>query len=97
MNDPNVTCASGPNLQAAAPGHLIHTLPIVVLYPHNRCNCRCIMCDIWRIRQVREITRDDLESRIQSLLDLQVRWVVLSGGEPQLATDFVDLCRVLRD
>ena len=23
-------------------------LPIMVLMPHSRCNCRCLMCDIWR-------------------------------------------------
>ena len=70
--------------------HVIHQLPIVVLFPHNRCNCRCVMCDIWRIRQVREITRKDLEPHLDALLALQVRWVVLSGGEPQLASDFLD-------
>ena len=26
----------------------IARLPILILYPHSRCNCRCLMCDIWR-------------------------------------------------
>lgn len=81
---------------AGAEQHRIRSLPVLVLFPHNRCNCRCVMCDIWRIRQVREITPADLERQLQSLRDLQVRWVVLSGGEPQLHSDLAALCRLLR-
>ena len=75
--------------------HLIQTLPILVLFPHNRCNCRCIMCDIWRLRQVREITEDDLQRHLDSLRALKVRWVVLSGGEPLMHSDLGSLCRLL--
>ena len=81
---------------AGAEQHRIRSLPVLVLFPHNRCNCRCLMCDIWRIRQVREITPADMERQLQSLRDLQVRWVVLSGGEPQLHSDLAALCRLLR-
>ena len=28
-------------------------LPILILEPHNRCNCRCVMCDIWKLADVR--------------------------------------------
>lgn len=76
--------------------HGIRSLPVLVLFPHNRCNCRCVMCDIWRIRQVREITPADLEQQLESLRNLHVRWVVLSGGEPQLNSDLGALCRLLR-
>ncbi|MGA2443622.1 MAG: hypothetical protein ABSH08_21930, partial [Tepidisphaeraceae bacterium] len=41
--------------------HVIRELPVLVIMPHSRCNCRCVMCDIWRIRQIREITAADLE------------------------------------
>ena len=81
---------------AAAPDHTIRTLPILVLSPHNRCNCRCLMCDIWRIRQVREITPRDLEPHRESIRALQVRWVVFSGGEPQMHSDLAGLGRLLR-
>jgi len=76
--------------------HVIRELPIVVLFPHNRCNCRCVMCDIWKIREVREITEHDLEPHISSFRDLKVRWVVFSGGEPLLHSDLATLCRLLR-
>lgn len=76
--------------------HFIHQLPIVVLFPHNRCNCRCVMCDIWRIRQVREIRPDDLRPHLESFRALGVREVVFSGGEAQLNRDLGELARMLR-
>lgn len=75
---------------------LIRELPILVLFPHNRCNCRCMMCDIWKIRTVREITKEDLEPHLSSLRTLKVKWVVFSGGEPLMHSDLPALCRVLR-
>jgi MoaA/NifB/PqqE/SkfB family radical SAM enzyme len=51
------------------------------------------MCDIWRIRQVREISLSDLEIHRASFRNLQVRWVVLSGGEPLLHSDLGALGR----
>ena len=78
------------------PGHRITELPILVLFPHNRCNCRCVMCDIWRIRQVREITDVDLEPHVASMRALNVKWIVFSGGEPLMHSDLPSLCRLLR-
>jgi pyruvate-formate lyase-activating enzyme len=43
-----------------------------------------MMCDIWKIRQVREITAADFAPHLASLRALEVRWVVFSGGEPLL-------------
>jgi len=74
----------------------IRELPIVVLLPHNRCNCRCVMCDIWKIRQVREITEKDLEPHLCDMRTLKVKWVVLSGGEPLLHSGLPALCRLLQ-
>jgi MoaA/NifB/PqqE/SkfB family radical SAM enzyme len=28
--------------------HVIQKLPVLVIYAHSRCNCRCVMCDIWK-------------------------------------------------
>jgi MoaA/NifB/PqqE/SkfB family radical SAM enzyme len=76
--------------------HRILELPILILYPHSRCNCRCVMCDIWRVRQVREITDTDLEPHLASMRALNVKWIVFSGGEPLMHRDLPSLCRMLR-
>jgi len=80
-----------------ASDHLIHHLPILILFPHNRCNCRCVMCDIWKIRQVREITAEDLKPHLDSFRELRVRWMVFSGGEPLMHSDLASLARMCRD
>jgi Fe-coproporphyrin III synthase len=76
--------------------HVIRELPIVVIMAHSRCNCRCVMCDIWRIRRVREVTAQDLEPHLASLRELKVRWVVFSGGEPLMHSELSVLARLLR-
>lgn len=76
--------------------HIIREMPVLVLFPHNRCNCRCLMCDIWKIRETREISPLDLEPHLESLRKLKVRWVVFSGGEPLLHTDLASLAKPLR-
>jgi len=76
--------------------HQIRTMPVVVLFPHNQCNCRCVMCDIWRIREPKEITPADLEQQLASFRELGVRWVVFSGGEPQMNSQLPSLAQMLR-
>ena len=92
----SITAPSSAPDDAAATSHQIHALPVVVMFPHNQCNCRCVMCDIWRIRQAKEITPADLEQHLDSFRALGVRWVVLSGGEPQLNEKWSYLAQMLR-
>ena len=40
---------------------ILERLPILVLQPHTRCNCRCVMCDIWKVSEAREISLEDLQ------------------------------------
>lgn len=80
----------------SAVDHRIRELPVLVILPHNRCNCRCLMCDIWKIRQVREIRSEDLEPHLTSLRALRVNWIVFSGGEPLMHSDLSSLCLLLR-
>ena len=76
--------------------HQIRTMPVVVLSPHNQCNCRCVMCDIWRIRESKEIMSTDLEQQLASFRTLGVLWVVFSGGEPQMNGQLSSLAQMLR-
>ena len=82
--------------QADVSRHLIQTLPVVVIAAHNQCSCRCVMCDIWKIRDPQEITPQDLERQIKSFRDLGVRWAVFTGGEPQRNANLFTLANMLR-
>ena len=76
--------------------HRINSLPVLVIFPHNRCNCRCVMCDIWRIREASNLTVGDFEQHLDSIRNLGVQWVVFSGGEPQLNEKWSVLGQMLR-
>ncbi len=75
---------------------MIEKLPILVLNPHNRCNCRCVMCDIWKRDTVQEITPSQLASQLESIEALGVEWVVFTGGEALMHSDLRSLCAPLR-
>ena len=77
--------------------HRIHTLPVVVLMPHSRCNCRCVMCDIWKAnRNGYTLTSADLEGHLDDFRRLHVRQVVLSGGEALMHPNLFALCDALK-
>lgn len=74
----------------------ITRLPILILFPHSRCNCRCVMCDIWRSTTKTELDADDVARWTDEWRALGVRRVVLSGGEALLHSRLWELCDHLR-
>src|SRR5262245_20701136 len=68
--------------RATRESHRIHSLSMIVLMPHGGCNCRCVMCDIWKANSKKlELTLDDLAPLVREIRQLGVRLVTLSGGE----------------
>lgn len=76
---------------------MITSMPILVLYPHGRCNCRCLMCDIWKSTDSREMSRAEIERHLSDIDRLGVKWIVLSGGEPLMHSDLFRLCEPLQE
>jgi Fe-coproporphyrin III synthase len=70
---------------------LLRSLPVLTLNPYNRCNCRCVMCDIWRARGTQMLGIEDLERQTSDIETLGVRQIVFSGGEPLLHADLCGL------
>lgn len=54
------------------------------------------MCDIWKTSAQTEFSTAELERRLDDLEHLSVRWIVLSGGEPLMHSDFSGFCLLLR-
>ncbi|MGE0770870.1 MAG: radical SAM protein [Cyclobacteriaceae bacterium] len=78
--------------------HRISTLPILVLMPHSRCNCRCVMCDIWKANHVKqELTTEDLAPHLGAFKELKVKRVALSGGEALLHANLWSFCKMLKE
>lgn len=75
----------------------IARLPILILFPHSRCNCRCLMCDIWREKRKDELSAEDVRRWLPEWRALGVERVVLSGGEALLHSHLWDFCAPLRE
>jgi MoaA/NifB/PqqE/SkfB family radical SAM enzyme len=84
--------------QATRTTHRLHSLPMLILMAHSRCNCRCVMCDIWQANaDKRELSREDIARQLPSLRSLHVQRVVLSGGEALMHHNLWTLCELLRE
>lgn len=76
----------------------IRALPVVILMPHSACNCRCIMCDIWKANQhLNQLVEDDIKGLLNSLRQLGTRMVLMSGGEALLNNNFFRFCEILNN
>lgn len=77
--------------------HRIAALPIVILMPHSACNCRCVMCDIWKDnKNLKQLTEADVQDLLVSLKKFGTKQVVMSGGEALLNANFFSLCKMLK-
>ena len=67
-------------------------LPIdCVLAVTYKCNSRCTMCDIWKLKENSNLELDYYKKLPKTLRDINV-----SGGEPFLRQDLVQLIKILR-
>ncbi len=56
-----------------------------------RCNSRCRTCNVWR-KQSEELTAEEWD-RVFASLGRAPYWFTISGGEPLLRRDVVEICR----
>ena len=75
----------------------IESVPILVLFPHERCNCRCLMCDIWKATGRNQLSPEEIRTWSAEWRRLGTRRVVLSGGEPLMHPRLGALCETLRE
>ncbi|GAA4736658.1 radical SAM/SPASM domain-containing protein [Flavisolibacter ginsenosidimutans] len=77
--------------------HTVSALPIVILMPHSACNCRCVMCDIWKgNKNLKQLTEADVKSLLSALKKFGTQQVLMSGGEALLNPAFFSLCEILK-
>ena len=78
--------------------HRISALPVVILMPHSACNCRCVMCDIWKDnKNLKQLSEQDVSELLASLKKFGTQHVAMSGGEALLNPNFFKLCEILKD
>jgi MoaA/NifB/PqqE/SkfB family radical SAM enzyme len=53
------------------------------------------MCDIWKTRDQKKIGVREIEAQLESIRRLGVRWIVFSGGETLMNSEFPEMCALL--
>jgi MoaA/NifB/PqqE/SkfB family radical SAM enzyme len=65
--------------------------------PHSACNCRCVMCDIWKGNQhLKQLTEKDISGLLHALDHFGTQQVLMTGGEALLNPNFFRLCELLK-
>jgi len=76
---------------------VISALPVAILMPHSACNCRCVMCDIWKDnKNLKQLTEKDITGLLNAFRKFGTRVVVMSGGEALLNANFFRFCEILK-
>jgi len=73
----------------------LHALPLVVLYLTDGCNSRCVTCDLWRNPR-RNMKMELVEEIANTIAELGIRWVLLSGGEAMQHPHWPEIARRFR-
>jgi MoaA/NifB/PqqE/SkfB family radical SAM enzyme len=69
---------------------------LATLYLTERCNSRCVTCDYWRHGRG-DMTLETVRRLLPSFAQLQTQTVLLSGGEPLLNPEWMDIAQALKD
>ena len=67
-------------------------LPLVTFYLTERCNSRCVTCDYWRHGR-KDATLESVLRVLPDLRTLGTRVALLSGGEPLLNPEWLQIAR----
>ena len=78
------------------PTQSLRSLPLVTLHLTERCNSRCVSCDYWRHGRI-DMTLASVARLLPELLELQTHTVLISGGEPLLHPQWIEIAGLLRD
>jgi Fe-coproporphyrin III synthase len=77
--------------------HRLWRVPVIALMPHSRCNCRCIMCDIWKANRTgTSLSANTLARLSTDLRALEVQEILLSGGEALMHPNLWALCAIVK-
>lgn len=73
-----------------------HSYPLVmILWPTYRCNQRCIFCGNYKKHIEKELTTQEILKIINDMKELKIPFCTVSGGEPLLREDIIDIGKFL--
>ncbi len=59
------------------------------------CQSRCLTCNIWEIKPKNELTIDEIRDFASK--NTSFRWIALTGGEPFLRSDIVEIVKAFKE
>ena len=59
-----------------------------------QCNSRCLTCDIWKLKPVNELSTSEIVQFAEK--NSYFKWVELTGGEPFLRSDIVEIAKAFK-
>ena len=59
-----------------------------------RCNSRCVTCNIWKVKPQNELTLDEIKEFAKRTN--YFRWIEITGGEPFMRSDIVEIVDAFR-
>ncbi len=76
-------------------GYPLYTPDSVSIVVTNNCNLKCVMCDFWKdsTKISDGITQDEFRRLFADLKSFGVRMVHITGGEPFLRNDLIDILK----
>src|SRR5690606_8760317 len=74
----------------------LRSVPLITLHLTERCNSRCVSCDYWRHGR-EDLTLESVSRLLPSLHELGTRAVLISGGEPLLHAQWMQIAQLLRE
>ena len=73
-----------------------HPPLLAILIPTRRCNLRCEMCDLWKCKR-KEMSKDEIFRLIDDLEEIGVTTISISGGEPFVREDILEIMSYIKD
>ncbi|TDI39760.1 MAG: radical SAM protein [Acidobacteria bacterium] len=72
--------------------------PTVLIFNVSyKCDSKCVMCNSWKLPYHDDMTTDEYRKAFSSELFRSVEYVGITGGEPTLRKDMVDIVRIMAD
>ena len=59
------------------------------------CNSRCLTCNIWQMKPKDELTLEEIRAFARN--NNYFKWIEITGGEPFLRTDIVDIVKTFKE
>ena len=70
---------------------------VLILNVSYKCDSKCVMCNSWKLPYHDDLTTDEYRKAFASQLFRTIEYVGITGGEPTLRRDMVELVRIMSD